>query len=246
MTSPILQTRYERPEEFLAAFDAEIGKGGLLVRGAEVGSLPAMSECQVAVNVAGRAEVVVPARVAAVVPGVGVAVMFEGVPAGLKDLAERVRSGAPEEPGPEAASEAGDEEGPATPATVFERLKALTVPQKMALALSGSREERFALMRDQNKMLHVFVLKNPRIGIDEVAYAAKMPTFSPEALKFISENREWSGNATVCTALVRNPKTPLPIAVRLLDRVPMTELRTLAKGGAREQIVHAARKKVIG
>ena len=122
----------------------------------------------------------------------------------------------------------------------------MTAPQKMALALSGSREERFALMRDQNKVLHVYVLKNPRIGVDEVAYAAKLPSFSPDALKLIAENREWGGNATVCIALVRNPRTPLPIALRLLDKIPLSEVRALAKGGARDQIVHAARKKVNG
>lgn len=51
---------------------------------------------------------------------------------------------------------------------------------------------------------------------------------------------------SVCTALVRNPKTPFALALKLLDRVPLNELRALAKGGAREQIVHAARKKLAG
>ena len=90
------------------------------------------------------------------------------------------------------------------------------------------------------------MLKNPRIGVDEVIFAAKQPTTSPDALKIIYENREWSGNATVCIALVRNPKTPTPVALRLLDRLPLTEIRALAKGGARDQIVHAARRKVNG
>jgi hypothetical protein len=221
--------------EFLTVFDAEISKAGLLVRGAALSSAQAMAECALSVQIAGGETVVVVARVAAVVPGVGVAVMFEGVPQPLAELAQRLRS-------PQAAPE---EDAPAA-GPVSERLKAMTVSQKMALALSGNREERFALLRDPVKTLHVFVLKNPRIGLDEVAWAAKQPTLSPEALKLISEHREWSGNATVCIALVRNPKTPLPLAVRLLDRIPMSEVRAIAKGGAREQIVHAARKKVNG
>lgn len=251
MSAPVLQMAYATASEFLAAFDSEIKKGGLLVRGAALGNPQAMSECQVAVKVEGRAEVVVPARVAAVVPNVGVAVMFEGAPAQLKDLAEKIRGGMPEPAAPAGAqaSEPGAEpepEGPATPGTVSDRLKAMTVPQKMALALSGSREERFALLRDQNKLLHVYVLKNPRIGVDEVAWAAKNPNLSPDALKLIAENREWNSNAGVVIALVRNPKTPLPLALRMLDKVPLTEVRALAKGGARDQIVHAARRKVNG
>jgi hypothetical protein len=62
----------------------------------------------------------------------------------------------------------------------------------------------------------------------------------------IAEHREWSMNAGVCASLVRNPKTPMPLALKLLDRIPVTDLRALAKGGAREQIVHAARKKISG
>jgi len=253
MSAPILQTSYASPEEFLAAFETEIRKGGLLVRGAALGNPQAMSECQVSVKVAGRAEVVVPARVAAVVPGVGVAVMFEGAPAALEALAQRLRAGepdAPSEAGAEAAPAAAEsepgEERAAAPGTVADRIKALSASQKMALALSGSREERFALLRDQNKILHVYVLRNPRIGVDEVAWAAKQPSTSPDALKVIAENREWNGNATVLIALVRNPKTPLPIALRMLDKLPMSEVRALAKGGARDQIVHAARRKVNG
>ncbi|MGC4117517.1 MAG: hypothetical protein QM765_23755 [Myxococcales bacterium] len=192
---------------------------------------------------------------AAVVPGVGVAVMFEGTPAALQALADELRGGAPSlpdepavepEPEPEAEPEDKKDEGPASPGLLSDRLKAMSVSQKMALALSGSREERFALLRDQNKTLHVYVLKNPRIGVDEVAWAAKNPNTSPDALKMMAENREWNSNATVLIALVRNPKTPLPLALRMLDKLPMTEIRALAKGGAREQVVHAARRKVNG
>jgi hypothetical protein len=199
----------------------------------------AMADCVLSVRVEART-VEVPARVAAVVPGVGVAVVFQGVPAPLADLAGKLRSG-----GGADADEAG-EKADEPPGPLAERLRTMTASDKMQLALSGSREERFAMIRDPNKMLHVYVLKNPRIGVDEVIYAAKLPTLSPDALKLIAENREWSGNATVCIGLVRNPKTPLALAVRLLDRIPLTEVRALAKGGAREQIVHAARKKVNG
>lgn len=242
--SPLpLQTAYPAAAEFLAAFDAEIARGGLLVRGAAHAGLAAMAECLLSVDVAGE-RVEVPARVAAAVPGVGVAVLFEGVPPPLAALAARLRPPATGGAPAGTPAEEPEADGPAGP--LSERLKGLNAAQKMALALSGTREERFALLRDVNKTLHVYVLKNPRIGLDEVAWAAKQPTLSPDALKVIAENREWAGNAGVTIALVRNPKTPLPLALRLLERMPMSEIRALAKGGAREQIVHAARRKVNG
>jgi hypothetical protein len=234
MPPPLLRAAFASPDEFLAAFDGEIARGGVLVRGAQLGAAQAMSECRLSVEVAGSPPVEVSGRIAAVAAGVGVAVVFQGVPAALSELAGVLR--APVEP-------AADE---APRGALADRIKAMSVQQKMQAALSGGREERLALIRDPAKAAHVFVLKNPRIGIDEVLYAAKSPNLSPDAIKLITEHKEWSVNAAICTALARNPKTPVPIALRLLDRVPSSELRAIAKGGARDQIVHAARKKVAG
>jgi hypothetical protein len=234
MPPPLLRAAFDSPAGFLAAFDGEIARGGLLVRGAELGAAQALGECRVSVEIAGTSPVEVPCRIAAVAPGVGIAVIFQGMPAALAALAEALRD--PAEPAP-------DEE---PRGALSDRIKALSVQQKLQLALSGGREERMALIRDPAKVAHAFVLKNPRIGIDEVQYAAKNPNLAPDAIKLIAEHKEWSGNAAICTALARNPKTPLPIALKLLERVPASELRAIAKGGARDQVVHAARKKVAG
>jgi hypothetical protein len=234
MSPPLLRAAFTSPAQFLVAFDGELAHGGLLVRDAEIGAVPAMSECRISVEVAGAPPVEVAGRIAAVVPGVGIAVIFQGTPAPLAELAAALR--APAEP---------EAEGPPRGA-LTDRIKAMSVQQKMQLALSGSREERLALIRDPTKVAHLFVLKNPRIGIDEVQYAARSPNLAPDAIRLIAEHQEWSGSAAICTALVRNPKTPLPIALKLLERVPMSELRVIAKGGARDQLVHAARRKVSG
>ena len=232
-----LTATYASREEFQVAFDAEISRKGLLVRGAVLQGAQAGAAVSLSVTVTGSGSVEVPARLAAVVPGVGVAVMFDSVPEALVGLAAPLL---------EAEPEAIDAPEDRPPASVSERLKKMTVTEKMQLALSGSRDERAALLRDTNKSLHLFVFKNPRLGLDEVQAAVKMPQLSPEAIKLVCEHREWGSNATVCAALVRNPKTPMPLALRMLERVPMTELKAIAKGGARDALVHAARKKVAG
>jgi hypothetical protein len=232
-----VKATYLGPAEFLAAYDAEISKGGLLLRGASLANAQAGAPVQLTVEVAGLEPVELPAQVAAVIAGVGVAVMCPRD--ALSALAEQARH-------PPLEAEVVEAEPEARPGTLYDRLKAMTVSEKMALALAGSREERTALLRDVNKTIHIFVLKNPRIGLYEIQGAAKKPNVSPDALKMIAEHREWSMNAGVCASLVRNPKTPMPLALKLLDRIPVTDLRALAKGGAREQIVHAARKKISG
>lgn len=247
MAATVLRVAYATAEEYLAAHDAEIREGGLLVRGATLARAAALEPCTLAVEIGGEAMAQVEGRIAAAVPGVGVAVVFEGVPGALASLAERLRSPAAEGAGEQGEEDEASAASPAGPrGTVADRLEPLSVAQKIAQAMSGDREVRMALLRDVNKALHACVLRNPRIGLDEVQWAAKLTTLSPDALKLIAEHKEWGANATVCTALVRNPKTPMPVALRLLDRVPIAEVRAIAKGGARDALVHAARKRIAG
>src|SRR5213082_1673916 len=217
-----LVAEFGTPEEFLAAYEEEISVGGLLLKGATLAEGTALSDCTVAVLIGGEEVAEESARLASVTPGLGVAVTFPAPPAALDALAARLR-----EPEPEPEEGAG--EGP---------------QQKMLVAMQGGREERHHLLRDNNKVLHVYVLRNPRIGIEEVQAAAKLNSLSPEALKAISEHPEWGQSAVICTALVRNPRTPMAIALRLLPRLPLNDLRAIAKGAGRQQIVLAARKLV--
>jgi hypothetical protein len=230
--------RYEGAEAFLAAFDEEVSAGGLYIEGAAAPGATALGACTVEVVVAGERVAEFPARIGAT-SSAGVAVLLSDVPAALAGAADRLRAAdsKPEEAPP---PEAGDEE----PRSMHERIAALNTTQKMQLALSGTRGERTTLLRDINKTLHLYVLRNPRIGLDEVQYAAKLASLSSDALKFIGEHPDWGQNPTVAAALVRNPHTPQALALRLLDRIPMNDLRLIAKGGARQQIVQAARRKL--
>jgi len=262
MSTPRLVADFASPEEFLSRHAQEMRSGGLLVRGAVLPPGTPVGPCVLELRVPGCPPHDVPAQIAASIPGVGVAVLFQGDVSALAELAAQLAAPAavaPEDAPPDAtalgevaleedAVEETEEPPPPTPANALmsARLAAMTVSQKMQLALSGDREARAYLLRDTNKTLHVFVLRNPRIGLDEVLYAAKLPSLSPEALKLIAEHREWSGNAQVCTALARNPRMPLPLVFKLLPRVPVAELRAIAKGTGRLQVVQAARKLLVG
>jgi hypothetical protein len=266
MTVPRLLAEFSGAEEFLTRYAQEMKAGGLLVRGAVLPAGTSVGPCVLELRVAGQPPLALDAQIAASIPGVGVAVMFAGGAAALQGLLSRLQTPAPA-PTPETVSaDAGEappadapdgeegaeeevpaeEEAPAAPTLMSAKLAALNVSQKMQLALSGDREARAYLLRDTNKVLHVYVLRNPRIGLDEVQSAAKMASLSPEALKLIAEHREWGSNPAVCTALARNPRAPVPLVLKLLPRVPMAELRALAKGTGRPAIVQAARKLVLG
>ncbi len=118
--------------------------------------------------------------------------------------------------------------------------------EKVQTALHGTKDDRSAILRDQNKQLHPFVLKSPHVSPEEVAGWAANAQMSSEFLKLISEKKEWFTRPAIALALARNPKTPADIAVRAVDYLPAEMLRQMAKGmGALPHVVQAARKKIL-
>ncbi len=220
-----LEVRYERVEDFLADARGQLAHGGLLVRGEPPAGADrdAPVELTVVTPVGSRT---VTGQVLHVLAGAGVAVGFDA-----SHLAELV-----------SRAEAGE-----APAAAAQPSTGAAQAAKIQQALHGDKNQRAAILRENSKVLHSYVLRNPQIGIDEIAAIARMTTVAVDVLTFIAGRREWYERPEVAIALVRNPKTPVPLAVRLLDHVGQAELRQLAKQTAvREAISRAARKKILG
>lgn len=182
-------------------------------------------------------------------PGTGFAVAPENpdeARAALQPLFEAAHADGAEPGGPiEVSWSSGEEEQEGTGGTTYDRIRAMNTREKMQLARHGGRAERAVLMKDKNKTLHTFVIQNRGLTLDEVRYYAGYRQANPETLKMIAENRTWLQNPSIAAALVRNPKTPSSIAVRLLDRLPKAEVARLAKGGVSRPVQEAARRKVL-
>jgi hypothetical protein len=118
--------------------------------------------------------------------------------------------------------------------------------EKIQKALHGTRDERNAIMRDRDRTLHPFVLRNPQLNADDVVTIAKNAQVTPDLLKQIGERKEWVQLPAIALALARNPKTPPELAVRVLDHIPVEALRQMAKGvGVLPHVCQAARKKIL-
>ncbi|MCB9645840.1 MAG: hypothetical protein H6730_04470 [Deltaproteobacteria bacterium] len=125
------------------------------------------------------------------------------------------------------------------------RLARMGMDDKINLALSGNREERMALAMDGNKAIHHYLLKNAKLTLDEVGFMARLPSLNPDVLDKIAESPGYTQNPTITKALVYNPKTPVKTAIRLLDRLPRSEVMNLAKRTTMNQrLVMAAKKKL--
>lgn len=237
----------------LAADDAsQLTRGGLLVRVPPPEDLILYEPVELEI-VFGEARVSLRGQVVLTVEGLGVAIGFE--PALLDVLRARVGDDTSSTGEPTVfellagSSDDGDGESPpeeTSDAAPSEADRA-TRSELIQLALHGGRDDRNRIIRGRDPTLHTFVLKNPKLTLDEVAALAKSPTTAPDALKTIAERRDWFQRPEVATGLVRNPRTPVPIAIRMLEHIAVRELRRIAKHeGVRGPILRAARKKVTG
>jgi hypothetical protein len=125
-------------------------------------------------------------------------------------------------------------------APVF-RIKQLDLAQKVALALKADSVERQILCREAAPMVLLNLLANPRLEAENVLAIVKSNFATADIFQRVAADRRWMGSAEIRTAVVRNPKTPTPIAVKLLETLPIHELRDLAKlGNAKEDLRKAA------
>jgi hypothetical protein len=130
--------------------------------------------------------------------------------------------------------------------SAMQRLQEMSVPQKMSRATKGTREERAILIRDPNKLISVAVLSSPKLTDSEVEAIAKMSSVSDEILRIISNNRSWMKNYVVVSALARNPKTPLPVSMNLLNRLNEKDLKVLSTNRNVPEVLRTtARKKIV-
>ena len=142
-------------------------------------------------------------------------------------------------PEPEAPAADEDEQ------TALQRIAALNVAQRIALAMKGSREERAILIRDPNKIVAVAVLSSPKMTESEVEAIAKMASVSEEILRIIAHTRAWMKNYGVVAGLTKNPKTPLALSMNLLPRLTDRDLRVLSTDRNIPDVLRVtARKKV--
>ncbi|MBI3050485.1 MAG: hypothetical protein HYY76_19495 [Acidobacteria bacterium] len=159
--------------------------------------------------------------------------------AGLAAMTAASRTGA--EPRSDAAAEAAAGEEQQT--TALERIAAMSPPERLALAMRGTREERAILVRDPNKIVAVAVLSSPKISDSEVESIAKMANVSEDVLRIIGHTRAWMKKYAIVSSLTKNPKTPVAVSLNLLPRLLEKDVKVLATDRNVPDVVRLAARK---
>lgn len=112
---------------------------------------------------------------------------------------------------------------------LYQKILKMSVPKKVELALKGNKEARSILIRDSNKVVQEAVITSPKVTEQEIETIAKMRNLPDELLRKIAMSNEWMRKYNVVKALASNPKTPLPIAISLIQRFTDFDLKFLMK-----------------
>jgi hypothetical protein len=128
---------------------------------------------------------------------------------------------------------------------VNERIARMSVRQKIQAARTGPREARAILVRDTNREVARTVLQSPRLTGPEVEAFAAMRSLSEDVLREIGNSREWTRSYMVVHNLVRNPKTPTAIALRLLPRLLAKDILLLSRDRGVTEVVRRTAARTL-
>lgn len=112
--------------------------------------------------------------------------------------------------------------------STVQKIARMKVGDRVQLAMKGTKDERFVLIRDGSKVVCLAVLESPKLGDGEVEMFASMKNVQEEVLRGISRKRRFMKNYSVARALVNNPRTPLDLALGLVSHLLVNDLKALS------------------
>lgn len=109
------------------------------------------------------------------------------------------------------------------------QIRLLPVPVRLRLARGAHRILRNMLIRDPHPQVAVAVLKINPVSDQEVEQIAANRLVVTEVFEEIVRRRQWIAKYPILRTLVFNPRVPVAIALRLVPRLAVRDLRALSR-----------------
>lgn len=146
--------------------------------------------------------------------------------------------------GAEESGEIVDEEGEEF-LSKYKLSHTMGISDKIKMALTGDKEWRSLLIKDANKLVSGSVVKNPRITEAEILSAVKSGVQNDEIMRLICANKEWVKNIKIRKALVENPRTPVPNALRYLSTLGEKDIAAYAKSKNISSVISTQARRLL-
>jgi hypothetical protein len=126
--------------------------------------------------------------------------------------------------------------------TITQRVLKMSVAQKIKLATLGNKEARTILLRDPNKLVCMAAVTSPRITDGEILGLSNSRTVNADVLRLIYSTRDYVKTYAIRIALVKNPKVPLPTALKLMQALQERDIKELSRDRNVPQTVQSQAK----
>ena len=112
--------------------------------------------------------------------------------------------------------------------SVLQKIAALTVGERVQLAMKGSKDERFILIRDGARVVPQAVLESPKLTDTEAEMFAGMKNVQEIVFRGLSSKRKFAKNYRIQRNLAFNPKVPIDLALGLINNLLLSDLKGLS------------------
>jgi len=109
------------------------------------------------------------------------------------------------------------------------RLMNLSASEKLLVAKMGSKQERAILVRDPNKKVAIAVVQSPKLSEFEAILIATNRSVHEDVLREIYLHGDFGKSPAIRKELVLNPKTPLSVSLKLLNKLNDFALKDVSK-----------------
>lgn len=129
--------------------------------------------------------------------------------------------------------------------TINQRIMKMSVSEKIKLATLGNKEARTLLLRDSNKLVCMAAATSPRITDGEILGLSNSRTVNSDVLRYIYSNREFLKTYAIKISLVKNPKVPLPTALKMMFTLQEKDIKELARDRNVPQTIQSQAKAFL-
>lgn len=129
--------------------------------------------------------------------------------------------------------------------TITQRVMKMSVSEKIKLATLGNKEARTILLRDGNRLVSMAAATSPRITDGEIMGLANSRTVNADVLRYIYSNREFLRTYSIKISLVKNPKVPLPTALKMMYTLQEKDIKELSRDRNVPQTIQSQAKALM-
>jgi len=144
-----------------------------------------------------------------------------------------------------AAGEEGQDVEPERRLTLHQKLTGLDITGRIRLAKMGTREERMQLVKSPNRLVCTAAVRSPKSTDAEVASIVQLRNVHEDVLRYVSLRREWTRRYPVVVSLVKNPRTPVGVAMKFLGRLTPMDLRIISRNRDIPEVIRKTSQRLL-